>query len=86
MQEIHIFTKDYCAYCQRAKDLLDIKGVDYTEIDVTSDTKLEALMRQRSGRHTVPQIFVGNQHVGGCDDLFALDEHGELDLLLEMVR
>jgi glutaredoxin 3 len=86
MQVIHIYTKDYYPYCQRAKDLLEIKGLDYTEIDVSYDTELETQMRQRSGRHTVPQIFFGDRHVGGCDDLFALDEQGQLNLLLEAVR
>ena len=86
MQEIHIYTKDYWSYCDRAKNLLDIKGVPYIEYDVTEDPQLETLMRQRSGRRTVPQIFIGSRHVGGCDDLFALDEQGALDPLLEGLR
>jgi len=82
MQEIDLYSKDYCQYCHRAKELLNIKGVSYNVIDVTHDSKLEAEMRLRSGRNTVPQIFIGNRHIGGCSDLFAMDEQGELDLLL----
>lgn len=82
MLEIHIYTKNYCAYCYRAKELLNIKGVPFTEYDVTDNPELEAEMRQRSNRTTVPQIFIGERHIGGCDDLFALDEKGELDPLL----
>ncbi len=86
MQEIHIYTKDYCAYCYRAKELLEIKGVDYIEFDVTNDPQGDDFMRQRSGRTTVPQIFIGGRHIGGCDELFAIDEQGELDPLLEAAR
>lgn len=82
MQQAEIYTKDYCPYCHRAKELLGIKGVPFIEYDVTRDNELEKLMRQRAGRHTVPQIFIDNRHIGGCDDLFALDEQGGLDPLL----
>jgi glutaredoxin 3 len=82
MQEIDLYSKDYCSYCHRAKELLNIKGVAYNVIDVTYDSNLEAEMRQRSGQRTVPQIFIGNRHIGGCSELFVLDELGELDLLL----
>lgn len=82
MQEIHIYIKGYCAYCHRAKELLNIKGVPFTEYDVTDNPELEVEMRRRSGRTTVPQIFIGERHIGGCDDLFALDEKGKLDPLL----
>ena len=82
MKKIDLYSKDYCAYCHRAKELLDIKGVRYNEIDVTYDNNLESEMQQRSGQLTVPQVFIDNQHVGGCSDLFTLDEKGELDLLL----
>lgn len=85
MLVIHIYTKSYCAYCSRAKELLDIKGVAYTEFDITDDPKLETLMRQRSGDRTVPQIFIGAQHIGGCDELFTLDEQEQLDPLLETI-
>jgi len=82
MQEIHVYSKDYCPFCQRAVELLKIKGVPYLVIDVTDDCQLEEEMRHRSGCNTVPQIFIGMKHVGGCDDLFALDEQGALDPLL----
>ena len=84
MPKVEIYTKSYCPYCHRAKDLLQIKGVDFTEYDVTNDGALEQAMRDRAGRHTVPQIFIGDRHIGGCSDLFDLDEKGELNLLLGM--
>lgn len=82
MPEIIIYTKDYCGYCHRAKALLDEKQVNYTEIDVTHDAQREQEMRDRSSRTTVPQIFINERHIGGCDDLIALDKSGELDTLL----
>ena len=82
MTDVLIYTKDYCGYCNRAKDLLDKKGVKYEEIDVTRDADKEAEMRKVSGRDTVPQIFIGGTHIGGCDDLHALDSKGELDKML----
>ena len=82
MQELDLYSKDYCPYCHRAKELLNIKGAQYNVIDVTDNHSLEAAMRKRSGQKTVPQIFIGDRHIGGCSDLFALDEQGELDLLL----
>ena len=83
MKQIEIYTKDYCAYCWRAKELLNIKGISFVEHDVTRDNTLENQMRQRAGRHTVPQVFIDDRHIGGCDDLFALDEKGGLDPLLQ---
>lgn len=85
MQNIVIYSKDYCSYCRRAKELLNIKGVQYTEIDVTYDRQLEVEMQQRSGQRTVPQIFIGDRHIGGCSELFGLDEAGELDPLLTLL-
>ncbi len=82
MKKIEIYTKSYCSYCRRAKELLRIKGVDFIEHDVTSDPPREQEMRRRSGRTTVPEIFIDDSLVGGCDDLFHLDERGELDRLL----
>lgn len=79
---IEIYTWPHCPYCHRAKALLDAKGVAYTEIDVLDNTAKRAEMEQRSGRRTVPQIFIGGTHVGGCDDLHALDEKGGLDPML----
>lgn len=82
MKRIEIYTKSYCPFCQRAKELLRIKGVPFTEHDVTTDPLREREMRERSGRTTVPEIFVDNVLLGGCDDLFELDEKGELNTLL----
>ncbi|MEM8572498.1 MAG: glutaredoxin 3 [Pseudomonadota bacterium] len=83
MKEVTIYTKPTCGYCFAAKALLDSKGVSYTEIDVARDRALLAEMVQRArGRRTVPQIFVGEEHVGGFDDLNALERIGKLDPLL----
>ena len=83
MQRVEIYTTPICPYCLAAKRLLQKKGVAYSEIDVSRDPGLRAAMTERAGgRRTVPQIFVGGTHVGGCDDLYALDEAGKLDPLL----
>ena len=84
MVDIVIYTKDYCPYCTKAKGLLTRKGVTaITEIDITHDEKLQQEMLARSsGKRTVPQIFIGSTHVGGCDDLYALNDAGKLDALL----
>lgn len=83
MRPVEIFTTPYCGYCAMAKRLLDRKGVAYTEIDVSRDPALRQRMTQRAnGRRTVPQIFIGPVHVGGSDDLHALDHAGKLDALL----
>lgn len=79
---IQIYTKSHCPYCVRAKALLSKKSVSYREIDIEHNPELKKEMEHRSHRHTVPQIFIGNHHVGGCDDLYALEEAGELDELL----
>ncbi|TYO99255.1 glutaredoxin 3 [Geothermobacter ehrlichii] len=86
MNGIEIYTKNYCPYCLRAMELLRIKGVPFIEYDVTDDPDREAEMRQRSGRTTVPEIFIDGRLIGGCDELFALDERGELDPLLDRYR
>ena len=83
MTTVTIYTKNYCPFCKRAKALLDRKGVDYHEIDVTYDETLQQEMQQRSQRRTVPQVFVGEVHIGGSDDLQAWDRSGELDRLLD---
>lgn len=80
---ITIYTTPICPYCYRAKALLDEKGVAYTEINVMMDPGKRQEMMTRSGRRTVPQIFIGDYHVGGCDDLYRLDREGRLDLLLQ---
>ncbi len=83
MKNIAIYTTNICPYCARAKTLLQKKGASYTEIDVSYDPEARAAMMQRaSGRRSVPQIFIGETHVGGCDDLYALDAKGGLDALL----
>ncbi|MDO3378033.1 glutaredoxin 3 [Geoalkalibacter halelectricus] len=82
MKRVEIYTKSYCPYCKRAKELLHIKGVEFIEYDVTDDPRKEQEMRQRSGRRTVPEIFIDDSLVGGCSDLFDLDEKGELDRML----
>ncbi len=82
MAHIEIYTKDWCLYCARAKALLNTKNVSYEEIDVTRDPEQEAEMVQRSGRRTVPQIFIDERHIGGSDDLASLDARGELNPLL----
>jgi glutaredoxin 3 len=79
MTNVTIYTKYYCPYCKRAKALLDRKGIAYHEIDVTYDEALQEEMMELSQRRTVPQIFFGEQHIGGSDDLLALDRSGELD-------
>ena len=83
MRPVEIYTTPFCGYCAMAKRLLDRKGVAYREIDVSADPALRAAMVQRAnGRRTVPQIFIGTTHVGGSDDLHALDHAGKLDPLL----
>jgi glutaredoxin 3 len=79
MNQVEIYTKGYCPYCQRAKELLQSKNVPYLEYDVSDDPAKEQEMRQRSGRQTVPEIFINDTLVGGCDDLFALEATGTLD-------
>lgn len=83
MAKIEIYTKAFCPYCYRAKALLDGKGVDYEEYDITMGGPRRSEMIQRAnGRTTVPQIFIGDRHIGGSDELAALDREGGLDPLL----
>lgn len=83
MAPIVIYTKSWCPYCSAAKDLLQRKGVAFEEIEITGRSELrEEMIERADGRTTVPQIFIGEQHVGGCDDLYALDARGGLDPLL----
>ncbi len=83
MPEIEIYTTKVCPYCVKAKRLLDAKDVDYVERDVTGDDAArEALLVRSGGQRTVPQIFINGQHIGGCDNLYALEEEGKLDGLL----
>ena len=82
MARIEIYTTPFCGYCARAKGLLDQKGAAYEEMDVMMDEKKRAEMRERSKRSTVPQIFITGQHIGGSDELAALEQAGKLDPLL----
>jgi glutaredoxin 3 len=80
---ITVYVTGWCPYCQRARALLTTKGLVFNEINVDDDDKFRQEMIERSGRRTVPQIFIGEKHVGGCDDLFALEDSGELDRLIQ---
>jgi glutaredoxin 3 len=83
MQRVEIYTSPLCGYCHAAKRLLASKGVSFTEIDVWAEpARKPEMVKRAGGRRTVPQIFVGDVHVGGCDDLYALDSAGRLDPLL----
>ena len=80
---VTVYTSDWCPYCQRAKGLLTQKNVIFSEINVEEDAKFREQMIARSNRRTVPQIFIADKHVGGCDELFELDRSGELDRLIQ---
>ena len=83
MAKIIVYTTRFCPYCHMAKELLRKKGVTaFEEIDVSQRELRAAMSAKAGGRHTVPQIWIGDRHVGGCDDLYALDREGKLDLLL----
>ena len=83
MASVEIYTTRWCGYCQAAKALLGRKGVKFTEIDVSADpTRRDEMVKRANGRQTVPQIFIGATHVGGSDDLHALERAGKLDPLL----
>ncbi len=83
MPKIIIYSKDICPYCVRAKSLLQRKGVSFEEIKITTDAQKEEMIKKAAGRMTVPQIFIDDFHVGGFDDLHALDVAGKLDELLK---
>jgi glutaredoxin 3 len=82
MSQVLVYSKPYCPYCTRAVKLLEHKGVDFTVVEAGSDPAKRREMIQRSGRMTYPQIFIGERHIGGCDDMMALERRGELDRLL----
>jgi glutaredoxin 3 len=87
MADIDIYTIRYCPFCADAKELLTRKGVAFHEIDASGDREVRKEMIERAdGRSTFPQIFIGGTHVGGCDDLYALDEAGKLDPLLAKIK
>jgi len=82
MANVVMYTTPYCPYCIRARHLLEGKGVIFTDIDVSRSAELRDEMEHKSGRHTVPQIWIGDDHVGGCSELVALDRAGKLDDML----
>jgi glutaredoxin 3 len=82
MASVVIYTRDFCGYCARAKALLESKGVDYVEYNATQTPEYRQEMMTKSGGTTFPQIFINEIHVGGCDDLHALDRAGKLDGML----
>ena len=83
MQNVEIYTTRFCGFCHSAKRLLNQKGVTFAEVDLSNDPSRRAEMMDRArGRHTVPQIFIGGIHVGGCDDLYDLERSGRLDPML----
>lgn len=82
MAAVTLYTTRYCPFCVRAKALLDHKAVTYTDIRVDNNPELRQEMMAKSGRHTVPQIWIGEHHVGGCDELMALERSGDLDAML----
>ena len=79
---IVIYSSQYCPFCFRAKAILQQKGVSFSEINVDGNPQLRQEMTEKAGRHTVPQIWIGERHVGGCDELMALQSTGGLDVLL----
>ncbi len=82
MKDVIVYSKEICPYCVKAKALLQRKGVKFSEIKITDDATREEMVQKSGGRMTVPQIFIGEKHVGGCDDLYALEAAGKLDELL----
>ena len=85
MQPVTIYTKSWCPYCHSALELLNKKGVTYNQIDVSAGGDAQAAMAVKAnGRSSVPQIFIGATHVGGCDDIYALENAGKLDALLQL--
>lgn len=84
MAKVIVYSSANCAYCARAKQLLDAKGVAYQEVRVDLDPEERAKMMELSGRRTVPQIFINDKPIGGYDDMYALDKAGELDKLLSV--
>lgn len=84
MQDVVLYTTRFCPFCTQAKQLLASKGVKYREIPVDNDPELRLEMMNLSGRRTVPQIWIGDAHVGGCDDLWVLERSGGLDSLLKL--
>ena len=87
MPAVEIYTTAYCPFCLDAKDLLKRKGVSFTEYAVDGNRELrEAMIKRANGNRTVPQIFIDEAHIGGCDELYALEDAGELDKLLHLAK
>ncbi|QXI28886.1 glutaredoxin 3 [Pseudomonas vanderleydeniana] len=84
MTQVVVYSSDYCPYCSRAKQLLASKQVAFQEIKVDGKPQVRAEMANKAGRTSVPQIWIGSQHIGGCDDLYALERAGKLDALLNV--
>ncbi len=83
MNPVEIYTSPFCGFCHAAKRLLTQKGVTFSEIDVArAPEKRQEMMARSNGRHTVPQIFIGTSHIGGCDELYAMERAGKLDAML----
>ncbi|MEM8774138.1 MAG: glutaredoxin 3 [Pseudomonadota bacterium] len=83
MKAVEIYTSPFCGFCHAAKKLLKQKGVSYSETNVMLDAgKKQEMLKRANGKHTVPQIFIGGTHVGGCDELYALERAGKLDPML----
>ncbi|RYH10839.1 glutaredoxin 3 [Tropicimonas sp. IMCC6043] len=86
MQPVEIYTTPYCGYCHAAKRLLEEKGVAFSEVDVAREPqRRQEMMNRANGGYSVPQIFIGGSHVGGCDELYGLERAGRLDSLLSAV-
>ena len=83
MARVEIYVKTFCPFCFRAERLLESKGVDYETYPLDSTERRQEMIQRANGRTTVPQIFIDGQHVGGCDDLYALDDEGKLEQLLK---
>ena len=81
-EAIVMYSTRFCPYCMRARGLLSSKGIEFKEIAVDGNRELRTEMIQRSGRHTVPQIWIGETHIGGCDELYQLERSGQLDVLI----
>ncbi|MCK6510810.1 glutaredoxin 3 [Myxococcota bacterium] len=86
MRHVRMYATPYCPYCIRARQLLSKKGVPYEEINVAGQPALRQEMTQKAGRYTVPQIFIDDQPIGGCDELYALERNGQLDRMLASER
>jgi len=83
MQTVEIYTSPLCGFCHAAKRLLNKKGIEFSEINILKEPgRRQEMMQRANGRHTVPQIFIGDRHVGGCDDLFDLEHEEKLDPML----